>query len=145
MTDQCAGCSGLPVDRRTFIGRGALAVAVLALAACAGDSTAPELAGPASIKVGNFPTLAGVNGVATMVLDGAPVAVVRTGNQSFVALSRVCPHQGATVAVSSAGFTCPRHGARFSAAGTWTGGQRTSNLRSYSTSYDSITDTLTIG
>jgi Rieske Fe-S protein len=70
---------------------------------------------------------------------------VRTGATSFVALSRVCPHQGATVNTSSGGFTCPRHGARFNLTGTWIGGERTSNMRSYPTTFDAATDTLTIG
>jgi Rieske Fe-S protein len=49
------------------------------------------------------------------------------------------------VGVSSTGFTCPRHGARFNADGTWIGGQRTSSLHSYATSYDAGTGVVTVG
>ncbi|HEY0779534.1 MAG TPA: hypothetical protein VGD56_16320 [Gemmatirosa sp.] len=50
-----------------------------------------------------------------------------------------------SVNIVSSGFYCPNHGAEFNATGTWTGGQRTSNLTSYPTSYDPATGTLTIG
>ena len=73
------------------------------------------------------------------------MAIVRTGASTFEALSLVCPHEGATVGVSSTGFTCPRHGARFNADGTWIGGQRTSSLHSYATSYDAGTGVVTVG
>lgn len=67
------------------------------------------------------------------------------GEATFAALSRICPHQGATVNLAGSGFQCPRHGAQFTLAGTWTGGQHTSNLRSYATSYDATTGVLTVG
>ena len=142
----CAGCAaGEPVGRRAFLSRTALAAVTLALAACATDSTGPELSGSAAIKVSDYPALANVDGVATFSINRVPLAVVRTGATTFLALSRVCPHQGATVAATSGGFTCPQHGARFSLTGQWVGGQPTSNMRSYQTSYDATTDTLTIG
>jgi Rieske Fe-S protein len=142
----CNGCAGgESLDRRTFLARSTLAAVALALAACNGDASGPEFNGSASIKVSDYAALANVNGVAALALNGAPVAVVRTGAASFIALSRVCPHQGSTVNTSSGGFTCPNHGARFNLSGTWIGGQQTSSLRSYATSYDAGTDMLTIG
>jgi cytochrome b6-f complex iron-sulfur subunit len=86
-----------------------------------------------------------VGGVALVTANGTPLAIVRTGTSSYLALSRSCPHEGATIGTSSGGFTCPRHGAMFNASGTWTGGQRTSSMRSYTTTFDSATGTLTIG
>lgn len=142
----CSGCAGGSVDRRTFLSRSAFGAVALALAACAvGDATGPELSGSASIKISDYPALANVNGIATFTLQGSPLAVVRTGAASFVALSRVCPHQGSTIGVNGNGFRCPSHGATFSSLGTWTGGERTSNMRSYAVSYNASTDTLTIG
>ena len=79
-----------------------------------------------------------------MTVSGAPLAVVRTGSTTFLALSRICPHQGATVNNNGSGFTCPQHGAQFNTSGTWIGGQRTSNMQSLSAQYDAGTDTLTI-
>jgi cytochrome b6-f complex iron-sulfur subunit len=129
--------------RRSFVIRGACAC--LALAGCAiGDGTAPtSLSG--SLRIADYSALANVGGVALVSLSGSPVAIVRTGDSTFLALSRICPHQGATINVAGSGFQCPRHGAQFTLAGAWAGGQRTSNLRSYATSYDAATGMLTIG
>ena len=68
--------------------------------------------------------LAAVGGVARV--DGnssRPIALARTGQATFVALSMRCPHEGATIAIQTGGFTCPRHGARFDTSGTWPAGQ----------------------
>lgn len=152
--DSCGQCSGraLPgaggeIGRRTFLAQSALLAAAAALAACgaAADATAPDLTGQASIKVTDYPTLSSVGGIALVTIQGSPLAIVRTGTSTYVALSRICPHAGSTVNQSGSGFLCPNHGAQFSANGTWVGGQRTSNLRSYATSYDAASSTLTIG
>ena len=70
---------------------------------------------------------------------------MRTSATSFVALSRVCPHQGNIVNQDGNAFLCPGHGARFSANGTWIGGERTSSLRSYASAYDAASGTITVG
>ena len=77
--------------------------------------------------------------------SGEPIAVMRTGVTTFLALSLICPHRGVTVGLSSPGFLCPGHGAMFAADGTWTGGQPTSNLGRYHLSYDPTAGTLQIG
>lgn len=134
------------MDRRTFIARSVLAAAAAALAACggAGDATAPSSVS-GTVDVASQPALATTGGVALVTVSGAQLAVVRTGETSFVALSRVCPHEGGRIDQGSGGFVCSRHGARFTTTGTWTGGQRTSNMRAYPTSYDAQTGVLTIG
>ena len=137
---------GDAIDRRTFVSRAALAAAAAALAAC---SVVDFPTSPASISgtvdVASYPALANVGGIATLWLSGTPVAIVRTGTSSFVTLSRICPHQGRTINVSGSGFLCPGHKARFTADGTWAGGQRTSSLHAYPTAYDAATGTLTVG
>jgi cytochrome b6-f complex iron-sulfur subunit len=142
----CNGCGNQDgMNRRVFISQSVLAAVSLALAACAaGDSTGPSLGSSQSIKVSDYSGLASVNGYALVTISGQPLAIVRTGDSTFVALSRVCPHQGGIVGKSGSGWLCPIHGAQFSLTGTWQGGQRTSSLRSYSTSYDATTGTLTI-
>ena len=139
--------AGGEIGRRTFLAQSALLAAAAALAACAGGSnpTAPELNGQATLAVSDYPALSTVGGIALVSVQGSPMAIVRTGTSTFVALSRICPHQGSIVNQSSNGFLCPNHGAQFSATGTWMGGERTSNMRSYATSYDAATGTLTIG
>lgn len=73
-----------------------------------------------------------------------PLAIVRTADTSFVAFSRICPHQGGTIQTTSSGFQCPVHGATFDRSGQWVGGQRTSNMRQYPVTYDAAAGTLTI-
>jgi nitrite reductase/ring-hydroxylating ferredoxin subunit len=147
-TPSCAATCGVrgALDRREFLFRGALAAAAVALAACGGasDSTAPSSVG-LTIKLADYPALEDVGGMALINAGGSPLAVVRTSTSTFVALSRVCPHQGATVSATSSGFTCPQHGARFSTTGTWIGGQRTSNMYSYPATYDATAGTIAIG
>lgn len=142
----CAECDG--VDRRTFLEAALAALGLTGLAACAASAlTAPPVTA-FSVRVADFPALAAVGGIAVVdngSRSGEPIAVARTGASAFVALSLVCPHRGTTVSVVSSGFYCPGHGATFAANGTWTGGQPTSNLASYSISYDQAAGTLQIG
>ena len=145
---------GRLIDRRMFLAQTTVAALTAALVAC-GDGQFGST-GPATLSVGaggaglrvplaSFPALATVGGVARVDGGvGTPVAVVRTGAATFGAYSLTCPHQGTTVNVLSTGFTCPNHGARFSLAGVWQGGQQTSNLVSLTTTYDAATQTLTV-
>jgi cytochrome b6-f complex iron-sulfur subunit len=135
------------VDRRGFIVQGALLAAAAALAACgvSSDLSAPTLPTTGNtIDVTSLPTLSAVGGIAMISIGGVALAIVRTGTSSFVALSRICPHQGGTVQQSGNGFQCPVHGATFSQTGQWVGGQRTSSLHAYVTAYDATAGTLTI-
>jgi cytochrome b6-f complex iron-sulfur subunit len=139
--------AGGEIGRRTFLVQSALLAATAALAACSAgtDPTAPDLGGTSTLVVSDYPALSAVGGIALVSIQSSPFAVVRTGASSFVALSRVCPHQGSIVNQNGTGFLCPGHGAQFNASGTWVGGERTSSLRSYATAYDATTGTLTIG
>ena len=146
-----AGCScaseGIAslIDRRRFLALSAYAAAGAALAACAvTDATTAPTSVNATIRISDYAALATVGGYAMTNINGSPVAIVRTGASTFITLSRICPHQGATINATSNGFRCPNHGATFSTTGTWTGGQRTSNMRSYPTTYDATAGTLTI-
>ena len=157
----CRGCeparqSSLPgvlgdgpntIGRRTFLVQSAILAATAALAACGGglsDVTAPGVPANSTIKVSDYPSLSSVGGVAMVTLGNAPVAIVRTGTSTFLALSRVCPHQGGTVGLSSNEFVCPVHGAQFNLSGQWIGGQPTSSLHQYTASFDAASGTLSI-
>ena len=145
----CCECGASPspcdaLDRRRFIAKSALAAAALALAGCMNDPFAPKSVS-GSIKISDYPDLTEVNGVALITINGASLAVVRTGDASFVALSRVCPHRGGSILPVDGGFICTAHGALFDTTGVWAGGQRTSNMYSIPTEYDAATGTLTIG
>jgi cytochrome b6-f complex iron-sulfur subunit len=149
----CEGCAGragaAPVGRREFLGAGVLGAAALLLAACSGSATGSGGSGGTpsalSVKVSDYSALSTTGGIAVLqASNGYPLAVVRTAS-GYVVLSRVCPHQGSTVNVSGSGFLCPNHGARFSATGAWTGGERTSGLSQIASSYDAATGILAIG
>jgi len=136
------------IGRRTFLVQSGILAAIAALNACGSlggsDVTAPNLPSNATINVNNYSSLSSVGGVAMVTLGTAPVAIVRTGTSSFIALSRVCPHQGGIVQLSGNDFVCPVHGATYNLSGQWIGGQRASSLHQYATSYDATTGTLTI-
>jgi Rieske Fe-S protein len=137
------------IGRRTFLAQTALLAAGAFLAACAASDSisAPgtTISSTTDIKVSDFPALASVGGIALVNVSGNPFAIVRTGETTFVTLSRICPHQGSTINPNGTGFLCPGHGARFNATGQWVGGQTTSNMRSYTTTYDAAAGTITIG
>jgi Rieske Fe-S protein len=148
----CSGC-GCGIDRRTFLSQTTIAAVTALLAEACGTGVWEPLAPPSlvipstglSFSLGNYPALAQVGGIAVVpIASHVPVALVRTGASSFVLLSLICPHQGTTVNVSSSGFVCPNHGARFAADGTWTGGQATANLTSYAVTYIAASGTLTV-
>jgi len=165
MDASCAGCGAgsgagskdapdgrdLPVlERREFLSRAALAALGVALAACAGGGsdgpTSPTTVGALTLTLASYPALATVGGVAYVNAGGTPVAVVRTDASTFAAFSRICPHQGGEVSALNGVFNCPVHGARFNlTTGAWVGGQRTSSLTRYTTSYDATAGTVTIG
>lgn len=138
---------GSAIDRRDFVTRSAAGLAAVALAACGlgSDSpTSPSSVSTTTLTLSDYPALASVGGVATVSVSGVPLAIVRTGTSSFAAFSRICPHQGGTIQVTASGFQCPVHGATFDRSGQWVGGQRTTNMHSYPTTYDAAADTLTI-
>jgi cytochrome b6-f complex iron-sulfur subunit len=153
--DRCAettssgGRSETAVDRigrRTFLVQSGILAAMAALSACGvgSDITTPNVPSNSTLDVNSYPTLANVGGVAMVTLGSAPVAIVRSAASSFLALSRVCPHQGGIVNLSGSDFVCPVHGATYSLSGQWIGGQRASSLHQYATSFDPTTGTLTI-
>lgn len=138
--------SSLPcVSRRQFVIHGSLATVAILLAGCVGGGPTGPGSVSMTITVSDYPALANVGGVAYVTSGNNPLAVVRTGTDTFDVVSRICPHAGGTVNSNGNGFTCPVHGARFTDSGTWEGGQPTTNLTSYASTYDSGTGILTIG
>ncbi len=142
-------------SRRQFIAQTTLAAAAALLASACGDGEIGGV-GPAAptvieddlvIRIADYPALQQVGGMARVASAASnPIAVTRTGPNTFVALSLVCPHAGyKPIDITSSGFRCPNHNAMFAADGNWVGGQRTRDLQSYPVAYDASTGTLTIG
>lgn len=136
------------IGRRAFLVQSGILAAMAALSACGGlggaDVTQPNVPANTTINISDYPALASVGGVALLNVGSSPIAIVRTSTTSFLALSRVCPHQGGLITVSGNDFVCTRHGATFNLNGTWIGGQRTSSMYQYTTSYDAASGTLTL-
>jgi cytochrome b6-f complex iron-sulfur subunit len=152
-------CPGL--QRREFLGAAALTALALLETACGNGQigpTAVDTTGTTGTTAGTtvsgnklivtvsaYSALATTGGAARVDGGGGtPVALVRTGAASFSAFSLRCPHEGFTVSVQSSRFYCQAHGAQFALSGSWTGGQRTSNLASLAVSYDAAAGTVSI-
>lgn len=139
------------LGRREFLGAAALTALALLETAC-GDGeiggTGPDDTPSGSslvVTVANFAALASVGGAARVDGgSGRPVALVRTGATTFNAFSLVCTHEGTTVNLTSSGFLCPNHGARFSSAGIWQGGQVTSDLKTLVATFNAAAGTVTV-
>jgi Rieske Fe-S protein len=74
-----------------------------------------------AVTLSAWPALANIGGIASSVgvLNFQNVAVVRTGQNSYLAFSQTCPHAGSFVDVrNNASFECTNHGATFNANGT---------------------------
>lgn len=156
MPRACATCA-VAEGRREFVTKALLAaVGTFVLHGCGdgdiGGPGAPTAPPPISggklvINVGGFPALAVVGGIARVDGGtGTPIAAVRTSTESFLAFSMVCTHAGfSPIDIVAGGFRCPNHGAEFNSSGEWTGGQATTGLFPYATSFDAATGVLTIG
>jgi cytochrome b6-f complex iron-sulfur subunit len=151
----CEDC----LSRRKFLASAAGAAGLVMLAGC-GDGVvsgvAPKVVagggggpgggggGPISIKVADFPGLA-FNGVIVVVGGGGTVAAIRTGTDTFDAVSMYCTHQGCLTEVQNGQkFVCPCHGSEFSKTGAVTHDPATRSLDKFTTSYDPASDQLTI-
>ncbi len=136
------------LDRRELLKKGGrAAAAAMLLSACGGalgsDITGPGLGGSFTVKISDNPALASAGGVAAVVSPGGiPIYVENTGS-GYIALSRICPHQGGQINAFSNSFQCQVHGATFDRNGTWIGGQPTGNMAKFTVT-DSGNGTLTI-
>jgi Rieske Fe-S protein len=143
-------------DRRAFIARSVLASVAALLSQACGDGqigglapegeAPPPVGGTLVVTLADFPALGAVGGIARVDEGTAsPIAVARLGTSSYAAFSMICPHAGyRPIGIVTGGFKCPNHGAEFAADGSWTGGQRTRDLRSYTVAHDAGAGTLTI-
>ncbi len=61
------------------------------------------------------------------------ILIFRTGESTYLALSKICTHQGCTVAYSHSdgNVLCPCHSSRFTTAGAVINGPATTSLKKY--------------
>jgi Rieske Fe-S protein len=139
------------VNRRDFIAHGGLAALAAAIAAC-GDGTVSGVAAKVPVivpgvdrvvvKVSDHPGLATTG---TLVKVSAFFAAKRTAPQTFDAFSMACTHEGCLTGITDGErFDCPCHFSAFDANGAVIRGPATRPLTKLVTSYDPVTDELTI-
>jgi len=148
----CDGsCAARGLTRRAFLAETTMAAVAAALTSACGNGIfgagGGGGGGPVDLTVtlANFAALGTVGGIARVDGNsGNPVAAIQSPAGTYRAFSMVCPHAGTTINIQGSGFRCPNHGATFTGTGTWTGGQRTSNLTELTVAYDAAAGTIHI-
>lgn len=140
-------------SRRRFLATmcGAAALAVVGPALLADDAVAAtgikrRKDGSVVVAVAKVPSLKKVGSrVLLGTVKGAPVAVVRTGPDSYEALDLRCTHQGYTVKADAEGWRCPAHGSQFALDGELERGPALSNLARVPSSWNARKGRLVVG
>lgn len=144
----CHDCVG----RREFLANGAGITALAAAIAACGDGTVSGVAAKVpvvipgvdqvTVRVADFPGLAATG---TLVQVSSFFAAKRTGPGAFDAFSMACTHEGCLTSITNGQrFDCPCHFSRFDADGAVVNGPAQRPLAKLVTSYDPVTDELTI-
>ena len=121
----CQDC----LNRREFLARSALAAAALAaVEACGDGQIGPPLrtttgggdinvppGPPLTISLASHPELATVGVLVELERERA---VMRTGANSFIGLSRICTHEQCDTEVRNNQLECPCHGSLFAKDGS---------------------------
>ena len=131
------------------VGASALAVACGDRNKSSGDSgqaVTANSSGLISLDFKTYPNLQNVGGSYRLNVNGSPISVTRISNTQVVAVLASCTHQGVTLNDYSGGsFSCPAHGAAFSADGTVTAGPARSNLSTYPATISATGVQVTVG
>lgn len=131
MAEPDASTAPTALTRRTVLGvAGAGLGAAAALSACGGQDGPPD--GPARSvdagAVGDVPVGSGVK----VDRDGVQAVVARPAEDTVVAFSPVCPHQGCMVVPEEQLYVCPCHASQFDlATGEVRGGPARTGLTPY--------------
>jgi Rieske Fe-S protein len=148
------------LNRRDFIAKSALAAAALVVAEACGDG---QIGPPIPVRTGggdpdvppgtvppfNVTKFAGLATVGKVVDIGFERAMVRTGDATFLGLSRICTHQGCDTEVVNNRLECPCHGSIFAADGSVIRGPSIASppiapLSKLAVTFDPATGTITI-
>ncbi len=137
------------MERKDFLKKFAVGGSILLTApvlfnSCSDDDedmepTNPGGSGEVTIDLNHadFAALGAVGGYAYK----GNIIVFRTGDNTYMALSKVCTHNQCTVTYShtDGDVPCPCHGSRFTTAGVVTSGPAMSNLKSYTVNKEGST------
>jgi cytochrome b6-f complex iron-sulfur subunit len=140
------------MERKDFlkkfaIGGSILFTAPMLFTACSDDETPEENETPnpneilVDLSHADFSALGAVGGYAYK----NNIIVFRTGNDTYMALSKLCTHSQCTITYSHSDgdLPCPCHGSRFTTSGAVTNGPAQTNLKSYTVKKDGNTLKLT--
>ena len=98
-----------------------------------------------TVNIDSGSALASVNGAALVNSSAGSFLVTRTGQETFVALTAICTHEGCTVSgFENQVYVCPCHGSRYSTSGGVVQGPATSALRQFSTRFANPVLTITL-
>jgi Rieske Fe-S protein len=106
------------IARRTVLAAGLAGAGAAALAACGSGGTSSSSEQANSGKPGQ--KVASLGGItvgdsASANINGKPVLVCRTGQNSAVCFSAICTHQGCTVNPDGSKLVCPCHQSTYDA------------------------------
>lgn len=127
------------MERRKFfrnfaVGGSLLLSAPMILNSCSDDSTEEDPGkDPVGITVDlNEPAYANLKTVGGFAYKG-DIIIIRSSNTGYIALSKVCTHQGCTVTYNSSNnnLPCPCHGSLYTINGTVINGPAPNPLKSY--------------
>jgi len=124
------------LDRRSFIGTCACAMAGLTLASgCASLAVrrVTPIDGRVHLPLLQHPELTEPGGSIAVLPEGrnTPVFVLALGGQRFAALSPICTHLGCTVEIQGERLVCPCHGSTYDREGRVLRGPAEDALHSY--------------
>jgi len=139
--------------RRTFLAGVCGAVVAMGAGAVllADDATAAtgitrRKDGRVVVQVSKVPGLKSIGGTVLLgTVKGVPVAVVRTGRDSYEALNLQCTHLGTTVVRNGSGWVCPSHGSRFAVDGDVERGPAPTDLLQMPSRYRRAKKVLVVG
>jgi cytochrome b6-f complex iron-sulfur subunit len=118
-----------------------------------GGGNAPALATINGSAAGSTVTVGNVSGTALANVGSAAlvqagtnnILVIRSGQDSFNAVSAVCTHEQCTVSGFESGvFVCPCHGSRYNTSGAVVQGPATRSLASFNTQFTNNVLTITV-
>jgi cytochrome b6-f complex iron-sulfur subunit len=139
------------IDRKEFFKLVGVSVGAVILQHCLSgcsnnDGNDPQPNAPVNTSIN-----LNANGFAALRNKGGVVynngiIIARTLQDTFLAVSQACTHQGTTVNFNSNNntFVCPTHGSVFSSTGGVQQGPAATPLRQYQTSFDATTGDLKI-
>lgn len=127
-----------------------------AFPACGGSSMSTSSAPPLptvsgtlvgrdlSITIDSASPLAAIGGAATIIASTGTYLIARTAQNTFTALTAVCPHAGCAVSgIANSLYVRPYHGAEFNLSGGVVQGPAVSSLRPFPTTF--ANNVVTIG